>query len=295
MAKSEFQKVLEKQQREQKRLAEKQQREERRHMESVALRERASIIVSGQPIIGGMRFMDASAEEILQIILSIYDGNENRCVHGNYDDIPVAYRNSLSFEFEKLNMYGVISNPNVWINAIWEVTLTPQGITYFKDKEFAKDKDANVVVSQNKTSHKKYDVFISHANKDKSDYVDLLYMSLKKLGVNIFYDTEVLSWGDDWKKVILDGTASSEFAIIVISENFFGREWTEKELYEFLKKQNSSGQKIVLPLLHNISLEQLKEKYPALGAIQVIDTQRYSKEEITILFAKELIKRYKEV
>lgn len=97
------------------------------------------------------------------------------------------------------------------------------------------------------------------------------------------------------EKNILDGTASSEFAIIVISENLFDREWTEKELHEFLERQNSSGQKIVLPLLHNISLEQLKEKYPALGDIQVIDTQRYSKEEKTILFAKELIKRYKEV
>ena len=34
---------------------------------------------------------------------------------------------------------------------------------------------------------KKYDVFISHANKDKSDYVDELYLTLRKLGINIFY------------------------------------------------------------------------------------------------------------
>lgn len=138
---------------------------------------------------------------------------------------------------------------------------------------------------------KEYDVFISHANRDKSDYVDELYSALRKLGIRIFYDSEVLSWGDAWKQVILDGTERSEFAIIVISENFFGREWTERELEEFLKRQNTSGQKIVLPLLHNISLDMLKAKYPFLGDIQVIDTQRYSKEDITILFAKELIKR----
>lgn len=295
MAKSSFEKALEKHQKEAQRIADKQQREEKKRMENAAIRERASVIVNGQPIIGGMRFMDASAEEILQIILSIYDGNENRCVHSHLDKIPVPYHNSLSLEFEKLKMYGMISNSNIWINGTWELTLTSQGITYFKDKESAGQKAADIVTPQNKTSHKQYDVFISHANKDKSDYVDLLYMSLKKLGINIFYDTEVLSWGDNWKKVILDGTESSEFAIIVISENFFDREWTEKELNEFLKKQNSSGQKIVLPLLHNISLEQLKAKYPALGDIQVIDTQRYSKEEITIFFAKELLKRYKEV
>lgn len=293
MAKSDFEKALEKQQKEAKRIADKQQREEKKRMENTARRERANAIVSGQPIVGNMRLMDASAEEILLTILSIYDGNEKRFVRGDKEQFPAAYHSSLSLEFEKLNMYGVISNSHIWINAVWELTLTPQGITYFEDKKLAKEKNADDVSLSQTTLHKQYDVFISHANKDKSDYVDLLYMALKRLGINIFYDTEVLSWGDNWKKVILDGTASSEFAIIVISENFFGREWTEKELHEFLGKQNSCGQKIVLPLLHNISLEQLTEKYPALGEIQVIDTQKYSKEEITILFAKELIKRYK--
>lgn len=60
-----------------------------------------------------------------------------------------------------------------------------------------------------------------------------------------------------------------------------------------MKRQNASGQKVVLPLLHNISLDMLKNKYSILGDIQVIDTTCYSKEEITILFAKELIKRLK--
>ena len=91
----------------------------------------------------------------------------------------------------------------------------------------------------------------------------------------------------------MDGTEKSEFAIIVISENFFGREWTERELEEFLKRQNANGQKVVLPLLHNVTLDKLVEKYPDLGDIQMISTDKYSKEEIVILFAKELIKRLK--
>lgn len=77
----------------------------------------------------------------------------------------------------------------------------------------------------------------------------------------------------------------------MISENFFDREWTERELKEFLQRQDETGQKIVLPLLHNISLDMLKEKYPFLGDIQAIDTEHFSKEDITIYFAKELIKR----
>lgn len=138
-----------------------------------------------------------------------------------------------------------------------------------------------------------YDVFISHANKDKEDLVEDLYKSLSKLGVKIFYDKEILDWGDEWKKQILDGVKKSEFAIIVISENFFDREWTEKELAEFLSRQNRNGQKIILPILKNITIEQLKEKYPMVADIQAIDSNKYTTDEIGLLFAKQLIKRLK--
>ena len=86
-----------------------------------------------------------------------------------------------------------------------------------------------------------YDVFISHASKDKEALVEDLYQSLKTLGISIFYDKESLEWGDKWKDKILDGTKKAEFAIIVISKNFFDREWTEKELHEFLNRQNRMG------------------------------------------------------
>lgn len=280
MAKSSIEKALEKQQREQKKLAEQNAR-----------RQQASAIVSGQPMVGDMRIMDAASEEILKIILDAYDGNEERSVHSSVAKIPESYNRSLQLEFEKLKMYGVLCDSCIWVTGIWEATLTPQGISYFDDKAKALEQQKLHVELAAPRERKEYDVFISHANKDKSDYVDSLYMAIKRLGVNIFYDTEVLSWGDNWKQVILEGTEKSEFAIIVISENFFDREWTERELDEFLKRQNASGQKIVLPLLHNITLDMLKEKYPTLGDIQVITTERYSKEEITVLFAKELIKR----
>lgn len=253
----------------------------------------AHTIVNGQPMVGGMRIIDSGAEEILGIILKLYDGNENRSVENDISVFPTPYEYSLSIEFEKLKLYGMITMSIVSVDGSWEVVLAPQGITYFDDKDNAYKRENTQLENEAKTMRKQYDVFISHANKDKSGYVDALYMAIRKLGVNIFYDSEVLSWGDDWKKVLLEGTEKSEFAIIVISENFFDREWTERELEEFLKRQNTSGQKIVLPLLHNISLDMLKEQYPTLADVQCIDTKRYSKEEITVLFAKELIKRLK--
>lgn len=39
-----------------------------------------------------------------------------------------------------------------------------------------------------------YNVFISHANRDKEELVEDLYKSLDKLGIQIFYDKESIEW-----------------------------------------------------------------------------------------------------
>lgn len=165
----------------------------------------------------------------------------------------------------------------------------------YEDEEFWDNQEQkNISVPIYKTKDMtSYDVFISHANKDKVDYVDELKASLEKLKIKIFYDKESLEWGDDWKQRILDGVKESEFAIIVISGNFFDREWTEKELNELLNRQNRNGQKIILPILHNITIEELQAKYPKVADIQALDSAKYSCDEIALKFAEQLIKRLK--
>lgn len=249
------------------RAMEKQRKEEQKAARQAQIRDRASAIVLGAEVVGGFRVMDREAETTLQCILDQYDGNDNNYVNFDSDKLPSHLQESCSLEFEKLQMYGMLTSANIYINGAM-LTLSESGKKYFEDKEYAykkveeqQEKDEKLK-QMSAVSHKKYDVFISHANKDKSDYVDLLNMAVKRLGINVFYETDVLSWGDNWKQVILEGTSDSEFAIIVISNNFFGREWTEKELNEFLTQQNESGQKIVLPLLYNVTLDELKNHYP---------------------------------
>lgn len=144
MPKSSFEKALEKQMKQDKQLAAKRKREEDKRAREeaaqarkVAIREMAMTIVNGQPIIGGMRIMDDASEEVFNVILSVYKPNDERVVRGNYEIVPLAYHDSLSLEFEKLRLYGVISSPYVWISTMWEATITPQGITYFENKEQA--------------------------------------------------------------------------------------------------------------------------------------------------------------
>ena len=169
-------------------------------------------------------------------------------------------------------------------------------ISIENDKDFVNKINSVPMVSVPRYKAKtlpEYDVFISHANVDKETLIEELYQSLNKLGINIFYDKESLEWGDNWKDKILKGTQKAEFAIIVISENFFGKEWTERELVEFLNRQNRNGQKLILPILHNITVEQLYEKYPAVANIQAIDAKKFSCDQIALMFARQLIKRLK--
>ncbi len=277
---------------------EKQRKEAQKAAQEAQLRDRASEIIKGSEIVSGFRVMDRESENMLQAILDQYDGNERNYISFEVEKLPRYLCDSFLLECEKLQMYGMLSSVRNYVTGAM-ITLSESGKQYFSDKEKAykraeeqqkKDED---IIKIEKGIRKKYDVFISHASKDKSDYVDLLNIAVRRLGINVFYDTDVLSWGDNWKKVILDGTSNSEFAIIVISRNFFGREWTERELNEFLNQQNESGQKIVLPLLHGITLEELQKNYPELVDIQCINSKDYDKKEITILLAKELIKRYK--
>lgn len=66
-----------------------------------------------------------------------------------------------------------------------------------KDQSFIDKMNGISTVSVPKYQAKslpEYDVFISHASKDKADLVEELYQSLNKLGVAIFYDKESLEW-----------------------------------------------------------------------------------------------------
>lgn len=190
MPKTAYEKALEKQQRENQKIAAQEAR-----------RQYASTIVSGQPVVSGMRIMDAASEEVFAALLKLYDGNENRYIQGDSSVFPAPYRNSIPSEFEKLRMYGMVSSVNLWLSG-WEATLTPQGLSYFDDREKALATAASAESTPIKPSRKKYDVFISHANKDKLSYVNDLYSVLSDLGIEIFYDSKVLSWGDKWKDVI---------------------------------------------------------------------------------------------
>lgn len=136
----------------------------------------------------------------------------------------------------------------------------------------------------------KYDVFISHAHADKESFVKDLKESFSKLGIKIFYDTDSIEWGDNWESKINEGLDKCRFGVIIISNDFYNRKWTEKELKKLLSRQNKNGENIILPILYNTTCDEMKQHYKGLSTIQFISASKYDIKDITILLARKLLK-----
>lgn len=139
-----------------------------------------------------------------------------------------------------------------------------------------------------------FDVFVSHANDNKQSFVDSLSAGLNRLGIKVWYDSSILDWGDDWKAKIKEGLGKSRFGIVVLSPQFIGREWTTKELTELLNRQNERHEKVVLPLLYNLTVDGMKAKYPDLAPIQARSIREdEDAKDVVIDFARILIRALK--
>ncbi|HEM3526826.1 TPA: toll/interleukin-1 receptor domain-containing protein [Streptococcus suis] len=225
--------------------------------------------------------LSQEAEKVLQEILDNVE-NDNYW-HDRFEKLTRREDSILRGCFKELSDSSMI--------AVTWASNVPYFINILKDGYLYEENNRGVKSIKLDREELGYDVFLSHANKDKLEFVNDLNKSLEKLGVKIFYDSESIEWGDNWKQRILEGVEKATFAIIVISENFFDRAWTEKELNEFLTRQTSEGQKLILPIIHNISNDDLRERYPEVGDIQTISSQEHTADEIALQFAKQLIKR----
>jgi len=109
-----------------------------------------------------------------------------------------------------------------------------------------------------------YDVFICHASEDKESFVRPLAHELRDNGLNVWYDEFSLKVGDGLRRSINKGLLKSKFGIVVLSQNFFSKDWAQKEL-NGLTALEIDGRKVILPIWHNIIREDITEYSPILA------------------------------
>lgn len=132
-----------------------------------------------------------------------------------------------------------------------------------------------------------YDVFISHASEDKEAFVDSLVDALISKGIKVWYDKNQISWGNSIRQSIDDGLKRSKFAIIVLSEHYMRKYWTNREFNAIFAKESIYGQTI-LPIWHNITKDQVIGYSPMLLDINALNSAVLTVYEIADAFASKL-------
>ena len=109
-----------------------------------------------------------------------------------------------------------------------------------------------------------WDAFISHAGEDKEVFVRPLAQALRERGISVWFDEFTLTVGDSLRRSIDRGLAQSRFGVVVISPHFLNKDWPQKEL-DGLAARELGGNKVILPVWHNISAEELRKLSPTLA------------------------------
>lgn len=124
-----------------------------------------------------------------------------------------------------------------------------------------------------------YDFFVSHAWKDKEDFVDGLINSAKSAGLNVWYDKAEMVWGDSIRQKIDDGLRRSYFGVVVLSPNFFERPWTQYEL-DGIVQRDLTGAGRLLPIWHRLTQDDVAKYAPSLAGRLALPTSIYSTSQI---------------
>lgn len=128
-------------------------------------------------------------------------------------------------------------------------------------------------------AEKEHDVFISHASEDKEEIVRALANALVNLGLDVWYDEFSLRIGDSLRRKIDQGLAKSKVGLVVFSEAFFKKGWTNYEL-DGIVTRSVSGEQILLPIWHGVTKQQVIEFSPSLADKVARSTATHTVEEI---------------
>lgn len=134
-------------------------------------------------------------------------------------------------------------------------------------------KDALTSGLQSRGSSEMWDLFICHASEDKDVVARPLAEHLKAVGLRVWYDEFTLSLGDSLRESIDYGLTNSRFGVVILSHNFFAKNWPQKELDGLFAKE-AQGEKAILPVWHNIDRAGVLKYSPMIADRVAVNTIR---------------------
>lgn len=118
------------------------------------------------------------------------------------------------------------------------------------------------------------DLFLSHASDDKEPFVRDLYRALTQRGLKVWFDEAELVIGDSLTERIDEGLQISDFGVVVLSEAFFAKRWTKRELGALHSKSMSNDEKgRILPVLFGVDREYVSQHDLVLADLLAADAR----------------------
>ncbi|ASK64226.1 hypothetical protein CFK37_19780 [Virgibacillus phasianinus] len=134
------------------------------------------------------------------------------------------------------------------------------------------------------TAHEKevieYDVFLSHSSLDKEIFVTELSEKLSNKGLNVFEDVKVFKIGQSQTDMMNMGILNSRFVVVFLSSNFIQSGWSEYEFKSFLNREINEKKIIILPIWHDVSVEEVRQYNPYLVDKFALSTEKFTIDEI---------------
>ncbi len=116
-----------------------------------------------------------------------------------------------------------------------------------------------------------FDIFLSHANEDKDNVARPLAKLLRNAGLKVWFDEEVITIGDSIRRSIENGLNNSRYGLVILSKNFFAKEWPQMELDALMAKEISKG-KTILPVWHKVNHDDVVKYAPILADKYAVTT-----------------------
>ncbi|WP_404469248.1 toll/interleukin-1 receptor domain-containing protein [Sutcliffiella horikoshii] len=125
-----------------------------------------------------------------------------------------------------------------------------------------------------------FDVFLSHSSLDKEIFVTELSERLSEKGLNVFEDVKVFKIGQSQTDMMNMGILNSRFVVVFLSTNFIKSGWSDYEFKSFLNREINEKRIIILPIWHNVSVEEVRQYNPYLVDKFALSTDKFKMDEI---------------
>jgi len=194
----------------------------------------------------GIKISDDEYNDIIKNIFNMIDHEYNFLISATRENANLARMDNLIFENYVLN------NINTDLSNLKD--------TVKRKIEIGKFELDKMIKVNSPIKAQVYDAFLCHASEDKEEIANNLFLELKNKNKKIWYDDFVLKLGDSLRQKIDEGLKYSNYGIVILSKNFFNKNWPQIELDGLFDKEASLGRKVILPIWHKITKEEVQQQ-----------------------------------